>query len=168
MTGLRAAPRKGAHDVAIRRAEPGDLGALTRLWIAITRHHEPLDPLFQLRPGAEAEVRRLLRAFLRDPDAAGFVCEVAGELVGMITVRVDRAPPILQEVRRAEISDLGVHQDRRRRGIGRALVHAALDWVRSREVERVEVRVASGNAEGQAFWRNEGFADHMDVLHRRL
>jgi hypothetical protein len=48
------------------------------------------------------------------------------------------------------------------------LAAAALDWTAERGVDRVEVRVASGNAEGQAFWRGLGFDDLMDVLQRRL
>ena len=51
---------------------------------------------------------------------------------------------------------------------GPALVERALGWVEERGVERCEVRVASLNAEGQAFWRSIGFGDLMDVLHRRL
>jgi hypothetical protein len=34
-------------------------------------------------------------------------------------------------------------------------------------VERTTVRVASGNAEAQAFWRGLGYTDFMDVLQRR-
>jgi GNAT superfamily N-acetyltransferase len=83
-------------------------------------------------------------------------------------VRIDRAPPILVEVERAQITDLFVVESLRRQGLARGLVAAALDWVRGRRVERVEVRVASGNPEGQAFWRSLGFSDLMDVLHRRL
>jgi ribosomal-protein-alanine N-acetyltransferase len=81
---------------------------------------------------------------------------------------VDRSPPIMVEVERAEITDVGVRADARRRGIARQLVEAALEWVRASGVERVEIQVASGNAEGQAFWRALGFADLMDVLHKRL
>ena len=69
---------------------------------------------------------------------------------------------------RAEITDLGVREGLRRRGIGRALVGAAADWITERGVARVEVRVAAGNREGQAFWRALGYGDLMDVLHRRL
>ena len=43
-----------------------------------------------------------------------------------------------------------------------------MDWVRDRGVERVEIQVASGNPEGQAFWRALGYADLMSVLHKRL
>ena len=41
-------------------------------------------------------------------------------------------------------------------------------WVRDRGVSRVEIQVAHGNVEGQAFWRAMGFGHLMDVLHKRL
>jgi GNAT superfamily N-acetyltransferase len=141
---------------------------LTELWIEITRHHEPLDPLFRLRPGAEGEARELLRAWLRDPDARAFLAEVEGAAVGMACVRIDRAPPILDELERGEVTDLFVRSRWRRRGLGRALADAALDWVASRGVRRVEVRVADANAEGQSFWRALGFGAHVQVLQLRF
>ena len=49
-----------------------------------------------------------------------------------------------------------------------ALVDAALDWLRERGAARVEIQVAAGNREGQAFWRAMGFGDLMDVLHKRI
>ncbi len=134
----------------------------------IGEHHAPLDPSFALGAGAEDEAREFLRGLLRDSDAAVFVCDEGGDLRGLCIVRVDRAPRMLRERERAEITDLGVREAARRRGLGRALAGAALDWVAERGVDRVEVRVAAGNPEGQAFWRALGFADHVDVLHRRL
>jgi len=110
----------------------------------------------------------LLAAILRDPDAAIFVCERDGALLGFCTVRIDCAPPIQIEVERAEITDLMVSGPERRRGVGRALAERALGWVKERGVERCEVRVASRNSEGQRFWRSVGFGDLMDVLQRRL
>jgi ribosomal protein S18 acetylase RimI-like enzyme len=153
---------------AIRRASIRDLDQLTALWRAINAHHSHLDPLFTERSEAAAEARELVRAQLADADMAFFVSERAGELVGFCAVRIDRAPPILVEVERAQITDLYVVETLRRRGIARALVAAALEWVRARRVARVEVRVVSGNREGQAFWRALGFEDLLDVLHRRL
>jgi ribosomal protein S18 acetylase RimI-like enzyme len=152
----------------IRRASIRDLDQLTALWRAINAHHSHLDPLFTDRSEAGAEARELLRAQLADADMAFFVSERAGELVGFCAARIDRAPPILVEVERAQITDLFVAPGMRRKGLARALVAAALAWVRARRIERVEVRVARGNHEGQAFWRSLGFTDLMDVLHRRL
>jgi len=153
---------------SVRRARPDDLDALVSLWTMITEHHRPVDPLFRLRPDSQGEIARLLEAVLRDPDAAVFVYESEGALPGLCIVRIDRAPPVLEETERAEITDLGVRPDARRRGIGGALAARALAWARERGVRRIEVRVAHGNREGQAFWRALGYGDLMDVLHLRL
>lgn len=162
-------PGKAAAEAGqVRLAVMADLDRVAALWTAITHHHESLDPLFRMRPGADSELGELLRAIARDPDAAIFVYDDGGDLPGMCIVRIDHAPPIMVEVERAEITDLGVRPDARRRGIGSALVDEALRWVRESGVGRVEVQVAVGNAEGQAFWRARGFGDLMDVLHKRL
>ncbi len=153
---------------SLRRAGADDLAGLVELWIEVTAHHAALDPLFTLRPNSRPVIERLIRSQLRDSDAAIFVVDSLDSLAGFCCVRVDRAPPILEETRRAEITDLGVRVALRRRGFGHALAAAALDWTAERGVDRVEVRVASRNAEGQAFWRELGFDDLMDVLQRRL
>jgi ribosomal protein S18 acetylase RimI-like enzyme len=152
----------------IRAAAPRDLDRIAALWTALAAHHARIDPLFRQRPGSDPTVRALLAAQLRHPDAALYVCDVDGDLVGFCGVRLDRGPPVFEEVARVEITDLGVREGLRRRGIGRALCEAALGWASGRGQHRVEVRVAAGNAEGQGFWRALGFEDLMDVLQRRL
>jgi ribosomal protein S18 acetylase RimI-like enzyme len=153
---------------SLRLARAEDLPRLTELWIEMATHHTSLDALFSLRPGAEPEIRRLFTALFEDPDAAVFVWEAPDDLLGFCAVRIDRAPPILQETRRAEITDLGVTAAARRGSIGRELAAAAFAWAKNRGIERLEVRVAARNRDGQAFWRSLGFEDLMDVLHRRL
>ena len=154
----------------VRPARPQEIDRVAALWGLITEHHAGLDPLFRMRRGAvaEGELRELLRAIRRDPDAEILVFDHAGTPVGLCIVRIDRAPPILEETERAEISDLGVRPEWRRRGIGRRLVGAGEAWVRERGVSRIEIQVASGNREGQAFWRAMGYGHLMDVLHKRL
>jgi ribosomal protein S18 acetylase RimI-like enzyme len=152
----------------VRPAASRDLEAVADLWRALIDQHAALDPSFSARPGAEEALRKLLAAQLVDPGAALFVFEEGGELVGFCSVRVERAPSLATETGRAEIGEIGVREGSRRRGVGRALVEAAERWIGQRGVRRVEVRVASANAEGQGFWRALGFGDLMDVLQRRL
>lgn len=152
----------------VRRAGARDLESVTALWLAIGEHHAGLGPAFALRPDARAEARELLRALLCDADVAAFLYEEDGRALGLCLARVDRAPPIGVESRRAEITDLGVAPERRRGGIGRLLVERARAWLVERGARRVEVRVAVRNPEGQAFWRALGFVDLVDVLEQRL
>ena len=161
----------------VRPARMQEIDRVAALWTLITEHHAGLDPLFRMRPGhvAEGELRELLRGLARDPDAAILVYDGSGEteaeaaqIDGIVIVRIDHAPAIMEETERGEITDLGVRPERRRKGIARLLAGEAMDWARDRGVERVEIQVASGNVEGQAFWRALGYTDLMDVLHKRL
>ncbi|MEZ4332072.1 MAG: GNAT family N-acetyltransferase [Myxococcota bacterium] len=154
----------------VRAARPQEIDRVAALWSLITDHHAALDPLFRMRRGpvAEGELRELLRAIQRDPDAEIFVFDHEGTPQGLCIVRIDHAPPILEETERAEITDVGVRREWRRHGIARRLVEAAQRWVVERGVARVEIQVAHGNAEGQAFWRAMGYGPLMDVLHKRL
>lgn len=154
----------------VRIAAPQEIDRVAALWTLITEHHVVLDPLFRMRGGAaaESELRRLLLALHRDPDAAIFVFDHEGTPEGLCVVRIDRAPPILEETERAEITDLGVRPPLRRRGVGRRLVEQAEAWVHDRGIARIEIQVAHANREGQAFWRRLGYGDLMDVLHKRL
>jgi len=165
---VSSAMKPGDEAGDVRLARLHDLDRVAALWTAITLHHRPIDPVFRMRAGAEGELRELLGSIHRDRDSAIFVYDQGGDLPGMCIVRIDSAPPIMQETERAEITDLGVREDARRRGVASALVEAAFEWVRQSGVARVEVHVASANVEGQAFWRARGFGDLMDVLHKRL
>lgn len=152
----------------VREAETRDLDRVAALWTSITHHHQSMDPVFQMRPDADDQIKALLLTLYRDPEARIFVYDDEGDVSGLCIVRIDHSPPIMRETGRAEITDLGVREDLRRSGIGTRLVEEALNWVRTSGIERVEIHVAKGNPAGQGFWRARGFGDLMDVLHKRL
>jgi ribosomal protein S18 acetylase RimI-like enzyme len=151
-----------------RRAQRADLPALAALWSDLVEQHAALDAAFALRAGADSALEAELARELDDADRALFVCDTDGRPVGFCAVQVQHGPAVAVEARRAEITELVVARGARRGGRGRALVEAALAWARERGAARVEVRVASRNAEGQAFWRSLGFGAFVDVLDRRL
>jgi GNAT superfamily N-acetyltransferase len=152
----------------VRPAQRTDLPAVSALWVSLLENHAALDPVFALRAGAasalEAEV---VRAF-EDADTALFVADADGCVAGFCAAHFERSPALARESCRAEITELVVESASRRRGIGRSLAGAALDWARRRGAVRVEVRIAARNDAGQAFWRGIGFGAFVDVLDRRL
>jgi ribosomal protein S18 acetylase RimI-like enzyme len=148
---------------APRRARRSDLGAIASLWRDLLEHHAET---LGIRVGAVPASQ--LERLLRDADAAAWVVEHDGAPAGFCAVAIETAPSALAETGRAVITELYVRPAARRRGAGRALVAAALEWSRDRGALRAEVRVAARNGEGQAFWRALGFGAFVDVLDRRL
>jgi GNAT superfamily N-acetyltransferase len=152
---------------AARCARWPDVPAVGALWQKLVEAHAELGSAFALRPGADAELPRLVAEMLDDPDAAVWVWEGPAGVSGFCTARRTRAPGSA-EGQRVEITELMVSPPARRSGVGRALVETALAWASTGGARRVEVRVAAGNSTGQAFWRALGFGDLVDVLDRRL
>jgi GNAT superfamily N-acetyltransferase len=151
----------------LRCARARELDRLAELWIALAAGQGP-GPRFRLRGSAEEGVRRHLAERLADPDALLLVADRAGDLPGLCVARLLRRQAIFAETERGEVEAIAVREDARREGLGRALAHAALGWLRERGAARVEVQVARGNASGRAFWSALGFAPAMDVLERHL
>jgi len=136
----------------IRRAEPGDAEGLTRLGEAVGS--EPEGWLVTTNGWREvSDERRYLRAIRRYPNAAVFVAEDEGRIVGRLSIARDQHPAS------RHVADLGlmVAMSHRRRGIGTKLLEAALDWARHSEVRKLELHVFPHNEAAIKLYENFGF-----------
>ena len=100
-----------------------------------------------------ADERRYLRSLRRHPDAAVFVAETPEGVVGRLSIARDRHPAS------AHVADLGlmVAASHSRRGIGRALLEAAVQWAREAGVQKLELHVFPHNAPAIALYESFGF-----------
>jgi ribosomal protein S18 acetylase RimI-like enzyme len=151
----------------VRPAHPRELDRAAALWTLLLAHHAEAPGLAPARAPEEA-LRAYVSELAHARDAALFVADSAGALVGFAAVRAVRRPALFAETERGEIEALFVREEARRAGVGRALADAALRWIGARGLRRAALTVAAGNTEGQRFWRALGFVDAMDVLERAL
>ena len=136
----------------VRRAEPGDAQGLKELGDAVGA--EPEGWLVTTDGWRNAaDERRYLRAIRRYPNAAVFVAEDGGEIVGRLSIARDQHPAS------RHVADLGlmVAQTHRRRGIGTALLEAAVEWGRKAGVRKLELHVFPWNIAAIALYERFGF-----------
>ncbi len=135
----------------VRRAEPGDALALVALASAVSA--EPEGWLVSSEWRSVGEERRFIRAVRRHPDAAVFVVELEGELVGRLSLARDQHPAS------RHVADLGLMVDSRfrRRGVGRALLGAAVEWARGHGVTKLELHVFPWNEPAIKLYESFGF-----------
>ena len=99
------------------------------------------------------EERRYLKALRRYPHAAVFVADAPEGIVGRLSVARDSHPACFH------VADLGlmVAADYRRRGVGRALLEAAVEWARDSGVRKLELHVFPHNEPAIALYESFGF-----------
>ncbi|MEV6049547.1 GNAT family N-acetyltransferase [Streptomyces sp. NPDC052107] len=84
------------------------------------------------------------------------VAEVDGRVVGY--VRIGRPTPLASNTHVLQIQGLAVAEEARGRGLGRALIRAAVEEARGRGARRLTLRVLGHNAPARALYESEGFA----------
>jgi GNAT superfamily N-acetyltransferase len=154
----------------LRPLEPSDYEALTALLTPLdVMHHEALPHLY--RPVVDpVRSREFFLAQLAREDVFWRGAVVGATLLGFVcascVTRPERAPHAPGKFVR--IDDLMVHAEARRRGIGRALIAAALDWARTASITDGELNVFEFNAEARAFYERLGFSTLMRRFSLRL
>jgi RimJ/RimL family protein N-acetyltransferase len=136
----------------VRRAEPGDAAELVQLaeavageegrWILATEGWRSV-----------SDERRYLRSVLRHPDAAVFVAEADGRVVGRLSLSRDPHPAS------RHVADVGlmVAAAHRGRGIGKRLLEAATDWSRRSGITKLELHVFPWNEAALGLYESFGF-----------
>jgi RimJ/RimL family protein N-acetyltransferase len=100
-----------------------------------------------------ADERRYLRTIHKHPDAAVFVAEDEGAIVGRLSLARDPHPAS------RHVADLGlmVAETHRRRGVGTMLLEQAVAWARAAGVGKLELHVFPWNEPALALYASFGF-----------
>jgi len=138
--------------IRIRRAEPSDAPALVALAEQVGRE-EGRWILTTTTWRSVGDERRYLKAVERHADAAVFVVEDDGRVVGRLSLSRDPHPSS------RHVADLGlmVAADRRRRGIGRALLEEAVRWALESGIRKLELHVFPWNQPALKLYESFGF-----------
>jgi RimJ/RimL family protein N-acetyltransferase len=141
-----------ARRFLIRPADPHDAADLVALAEAVGSEPEGW-LISDSRWRSVGEERRYLRAVRKHPDAAVFVAETDGVVVGRLSVARDPHPAS------RHVADLGlmVAAGARRRGIGFALLVEAAGWARRVGVRKLELHVFPHNEAAIRLYERFGF-----------
>jgi GNAT superfamily N-acetyltransferase len=135
----------GVDGIVIRDASDADAPALAGL-------------LAQLGYATEAQdIPARMAAMRAEPGQHVLVATQAEQVVGLATVLVRHV--ILNDAPFARLAALVVAEDRRGRGIGRALVAHAEDVARRAGCNIIEVTSATQRGEAHQFYRRLGYAE---------
>ena len=145
--------------IDVRPFETDDADAVAVAIVDSSIHHTALEP-DRYRVLDPAAVAAAYRAGLQHPggqpadEAATFVAEVDGRVVGVLDIHVARPAGAHQPRTYGYIPEVAVAADARRRGVGAALMSAAEEWARRRGCGYTVLDYNAHNVDAGRFYRD--------------
>jgi ribosomal protein S18 acetylase RimI-like enzyme len=129
----------------------------------LVRAHHDLDPRRFIPPGPDTErgYGAWLVGQLERSDAFVLVAELEGRVVGYAYAGLEGTDYMALRGPAGALYDIVVDPARRRGGIGRALLEAAVAELRARGAPQVVLSTAEGNVAAQRLFRASGFRPTM-------
>ncbi len=152
----------------VRTAQTSDLPALGRLGALLVRLHHDLDPqrFMAARPGTETGYAGFLATQLDDPDKIVLVAVEDADVLGYAYAGIEGTDWMSLRGPAGVLYDIVVDPVHRRHGVGRMLLDAVLEELRSRGAERVVLSTAEGNTAAQRLFAEAGFRRTMIEMTR--
>ena len=158
--------------VLVRGARPDDLPALLLMWDELREMGSRLERV--IPPSDAAGVLERLESVSRDPDSCAVVAVVDDEVAGMAVLTATAYAPLFEQ-RAVHAHYLHVRDGFRRRGVGKALLTAAVSFADDVGAEHVITSVLPQMRDTQRFYARLGFGPvvvrrsvSVSALRRRL
>ena len=151
-----AAPRRASSAAAVRVAVTDDLASVARLAL-IEIQHRSAPPMFAPPhdpPLADLAARH--RA-LHEGGAVHLIATLDGRDAGLLTIELTSPAPRLCPDGQPYIGPTATLPGARGKGVGHALVAAALTWGHARQYQWISVDFATANPLSRPFWLSNGF-----------
>ena len=148
--------------ITIRTARPSDVDVLGRLGGALMRQHHAEDAhRFLQVENPEAGYGRYLVSQIDGRDAQVLVAECDGVAVGYAYATVEGTNWMQLRGPSGVVQDVYVDAPARRKGAGRALLQAAIDWIHMRGRTQVVLMTKTRNEHAQRLFASFGFRPTM-------
>jgi len=151
--------------VTARRAEPGDLLTLERLYRQLEAEMVPLHPMWPRADGLDEPVSESLSALLEDPLVRVYMGEIDGYPLGFIAGRSEPLNRHEGETRVVAIRLVFVDDEAREVSIGEVMRDALMDEFRASGHTLFDAYVLPGHRLVKNFFESGGFSARSIVMH---
>ncbi|MFH1285912.1 MAG: GNAT family N-acetyltransferase [Candidatus Micrarchaeota archaeon] len=154
--------------IKIRRALTKDLPSILSMWRALMRFHKTLFPEhFKTKRDALARYKTFLKKRLKAKNAAVFVAEANGQIIGHIMVSRNKLPPVYS-AREAYVDELFVKPNYRGKGVATALLQQAQKWAKEKKYNVIAISVNIKNTRAKKLYENFRFKPFNLALKKKI
>jgi len=150
--------------VTVRSATKEDTAELLELWKGFMNDVESLDRPIPVHLENVARWKQFISKLIEQDPRQIQVAERDDTLVGYLVCQKVATTHLDMGYNWSYISDIYVTPAHRRKGLGKRLLQAMLDYLKSEKVEQARLAVWCKNGVAIRLYKQLGFKEHMNIL----
>jgi ribosomal protein S18 acetylase RimI-like enzyme len=157
-------------EVTIRNATINDYEDLCIIYAELDELHRSNHPELFIKPDDYARAKEYITEIINDDSKVIFVAEVEAKLVGFAECYILKSSnfPVIKKREWVQLDNIAVKRNYQNYHIGSLLLKKVIEWSKSKEVNRIELKVYSFNNSAVEFYTNKGFQDLNKTMYLNL
>lgn len=156
--------KKQNESILIRKATAKDIEDILRLNSALFKEeYKKYDNNLNLK-WTYSSGRKYFKNRIVKRNSFVEVAEAKGKIIGYLCGDISRGKSYHKKAKYAELENMMIKNELRRKGIGTMLMRSFLNWCKKNKVKHVTVAASAKNKQAISFYRKVGFKDYGLIL----
>ena len=160
-------------DFLVREAVEQDYEGISEIFTEVNVMHSEALPSIFVEPEEHEEPardRKFISDDIANENAALFVAEKDGQIIGIIHVSIRESPdiPIMVKRRYGYVDTIAIANEFRNSGVGKALMREAERWAIQKNVSQLELNVWDFNQNASAFFQKLGYTAARHIMWKSI
>jgi len=157
-------------DIIIREAILDDYEELCKVFAELDEYHRVNHPEIFIKPDDCARAKEYISEIIDDNNKALFVAELESKVIGFAECCILQSSnfPVKKKREWIQLDGIAVRREYQNCHIASLLLEKVIEWGKSKEVNRVELKVYSFNKNAIEFYSRKGFKDLNRTMYFNL
>lgn len=157
------------NNLIIRKLIESDIPVVLPMLQEMYLQHDLAEPdLFAPNTFSIEKIKKYLKESINSEVSTCFIAEIDSKIAGTIRVELKETPCFYKEKHAGYLDDLVVAKDYRRKGVGKALIHKALEFLKSKDIHLVEAKIYEFNEASRKLTEDIGFKKTFSYFYKQV
>jgi ribosomal protein S18 acetylase RimI-like enzyme len=157
-------------DIKIREAVINDYEGLCEVYAELDEHHRLSHPELFIKPDDYARAKEYIAEAINDSNKALFVAVIDSKVVAFAESYIQKSSnfPVIKKREWVQLDNIAVKREYQNNHIGSLLLNKVVEWAKSKQVNRIELKVYFFNKGAIEFYSGKGFKDLNKTMYLNL
>ena len=154
----------------LRTAVIDDYKGLLELYTELDEFHRVNHPELFIRPEKDNRAMEYMSDLIKSNDKKLFVAEEGSNIIGLAECFIGKSTafPIMKERQWVQLDSITVKRGFQHQNVGSLLLNEVIQWAKSKDIDRIELKAYSFNRNAIEFYTKNGFSDLAKIMFLNL